>query len=212
MIREPREHLSSHRAFTLLELLVVVAIIGILAAILFPVLKSVRDRGRAARCVSNLKQIGLAFQMYTQENDDTLPQRFYGTTLSGKEFGYDELLLPYVGGKTNIFTCPSVLKTDYPDQPTYGMNWYLDNTHLNWINQPSESILVAEAAGTRGVGSHRADRDSLSPGQLNPSLHQKKANYLFLDGHVSFLGLHQTVDYWSSNFNRHLPTSNSLPD
>ncbi|MBC8102894.1 MAG: DUF1559 domain-containing protein [Cytophagales bacterium] len=58
-------------AFTLIELLVVIAIIAILAAILFPVFAQARAKARQAACMSNLKQIGTAAQMYTQDYDET---------------------------------------------------------------------------------------------------------------------------------------------
>ena len=54
--------------FTLIELLVVIAIIAILAAILFPVFSRARESGRRASCMSNEKQIGLAFAMYADDN------------------------------------------------------------------------------------------------------------------------------------------------
>ena len=61
------------KTFTLIELLVVIAIIAILAAILLPALNSARERGRSASCVSNLKQIGTAMEMYLHDNKNMLP-------------------------------------------------------------------------------------------------------------------------------------------
>ena len=59
--------------FTLIELLVVIAIIAILAAILFPVFQKVRENARRTVCLSNEKQLGLAFIQYVQDSDETFP-------------------------------------------------------------------------------------------------------------------------------------------
>lgn len=58
---------SHFRAFTLIELLVVIAIIAILAAILFPVFAQAREQARKISCLSNIKQLGTAIAMYTQD-------------------------------------------------------------------------------------------------------------------------------------------------
>ena len=62
-----------HRGFTLIELLVVIAIIGILAAMVFPVFARARESARKAVCLSNVKNIALAIQMYLADNNDTFP-------------------------------------------------------------------------------------------------------------------------------------------
>jgi prepilin-type N-terminal cleavage/methylation domain-containing protein/prepilin-type processing-associated H-X9-DG protein len=63
----------NRHGFTLIELLVVIAIIAILAAILFPVFARAREKARQTQCLSNMKQIGLAFFMYTADYDERFP-------------------------------------------------------------------------------------------------------------------------------------------
>jgi len=65
--------MRNRKGFTLIELLVVIAIIGILAAMVFPVFARARESARKAVCLSNVKNIALAFQMYLADNNDTLP-------------------------------------------------------------------------------------------------------------------------------------------
>lgn len=116
------------KGFTLIELLVVIAIIAILAAILFPVFAQARAKARASSCLSNVKQLGLAYLMYCDDYDGGFPHYCYWLpTNTWQTFGvgpgviWQMELLPYVKNK-GLFRCPSLAKTsNYDIQPTmYG--------------------------------------------------------------------------------------------
>jgi prepilin-type N-terminal cleavage/methylation domain-containing protein/prepilin-type processing-associated H-X9-DG protein len=98
----------SRKGFTLIELLVVIAIIAILAAILFPVFARARAKARQTSCLSNEKQIGLAFMMYASDYDDTYPMSYYYQNGANSGHGYVQwsgLIQPYVRNNA-LFVCP----------------------------------------------------------------------------------------------------------
>ena len=86
------------RAFTLIELLVVIAIIAILMAVLMPALHRSREQGRRAACLSNLKQLSLAWLMYADENDDRIVNGATGFSNSNQTWGDHRNELAWVDG------------------------------------------------------------------------------------------------------------------
>ena len=143
------------RGFTLIELLVVIAIIAILAAILFPVFAQAREKARAAACLSNVKQLGLALQMYAQDYDETLPNHAADTQkfLDAKApANWAKALSPYTK-TTQIFSCPSApldpwdAKNAPPPYNSYQGNGVLlsmQGTALARIPNPSDIIFCQE--------------------------------------------------------------------
>jgi prepilin-type N-terminal cleavage/methylation domain-containing protein len=89
--------MQRHRGFTLIELLVVIAIIAILAAILFPVFAQAREKARAITCTSNLKQLGVAWIMYAQDYDETLPMTA-AQLPNGSQVFWQAMVEPYIKG------------------------------------------------------------------------------------------------------------------
>jgi len=105
------------KAFTLIELLVVIAIIAILAAILFPVFAQAKKAAKTSVALSNLKQIGLAENIYCNDNDDSYPGRRYATSDGAGGYfiwSWKDALMPYTKSY-QMFTDPINPAAQYPD-------------------------------------------------------------------------------------------------
>src|SRR5439155_18447308 len=98
--------ISQGSSFTLIELLVVIAVIAILAALVLPALRRAKESGRAAACMSNLHQIGIALQLYVDENHNRLPiMRDKSLTTTNNELpGPDQVLAANLGN-LNVLRC-----------------------------------------------------------------------------------------------------------
>jgi prepilin-type N-terminal cleavage/methylation domain-containing protein/prepilin-type processing-associated H-X9-DG protein len=128
-----RNSLQQQRAFTLIELLVVIAIIAVIASMLLPALGKVKQKGQQIQCLSNHKQLTLAWAMYANDSSDKIPysmtrvrspaawpsgyQNFDGANRSNWDVEYDlkqSPLWPYTGESHGIFRCPAEQSTVVP--------------------------------------------------------------------------------------------------
>jgi prepilin-type N-terminal cleavage/methylation domain-containing protein/prepilin-type processing-associated H-X9-DG protein len=174
------------RGFTLIELLVVIAIIAILASILFPVFAKAREKARQTTCLSQVRQIATAIQMYTQDNSGRYPPAIWTTGVG-----------TYLGGATKMFFCPSDAVNDSQQVCSYGMNGSLirlDGTGVNeaQINSPVDVGVLCDANPSRAIG-----QDTLIPGgglQADASnsgvpnaRHSKGIVVGFCDGHAKYV-------------------------
>jgi prepilin-type N-terminal cleavage/methylation domain-containing protein/prepilin-type processing-associated H-X9-DG protein len=130
--------------FTLIELLVVIAIIAILAAILFPVFAQAREKARSSTCLSNQKQVALAFSMYSQDYDETLPPALLQDPNTKVDIWWEDLVTPYIKASNiaGILSCPSAVSRAH----AYSMNWTLGGRAAAAIPAPAEMVLTADGA------------------------------------------------------------------
>jgi prepilin-type N-terminal cleavage/methylation domain-containing protein/prepilin-type processing-associated H-X9-DG protein len=185
--------------FTLIELLVVIAIIAILAAILFPVFARARENARRASCQSNLKQIGMATMMYTQDYDDHMYASSRGYSSEPTIYDYME---PYLKSK-QVLVCPSI--SALPDT-SYGYNYWnfcpfgiSSATTLSRIQSPAQTVMITDSTSwfdliyspafwiePRGTGAGQStgvDVPAYKHGNVS-ARHLNTVGVLWADGHV----------------------------
>jgi prepilin-type N-terminal cleavage/methylation domain-containing protein len=212
------------RAFSLLELLVVIAVIAILAALLFPVLSGAKARARRMICMNNLSQINLGLRMYSDESNDR-PPRTPGTTNSpGLNWtGYKQLMKSYVGlngassTQDKLFACPAdtffydavnnfkfvpqSLHDQGPDYLSYVFNGGNARTNSNAPGIAGRTLAsIKDPVKTVLV----AEGPALIPYSWHqpkkpaangaPMFNDAKNVIGFVDGHVSYIKI-----YWSGN-------------
>ncbi|MDD2707460.1 MAG: prepilin-type N-terminal cleavage/methylation domain-containing protein [Verrucomicrobiae bacterium] len=183
------------RGFTILELLIVVGILSLLAALLMPAMSSARKKGQQIHCMNNLRQIGMAHVQYANDWEERIVP---GLEVTGGAY-WEQLLEKQCGirvGKMegHLFWCPANKETPlsawmpkefFCANMNYTRNSEIDRMLYGSIPDPTRTVMVADGkvAAPYAVITTIFHASSAT-NRIHFSLHGGRANCLFVDGHV----------------------------
>lgn len=170
--RAARRKAGKTRAFTLMELLVVIGVIAVLGAIIFPVYRRVTASGRATACISNLRQLSVALQGYLTDHNNTMPVLKAGREKVTDDVPVIDNTLDRYAGDTRVFACPADRHFAAASGTSYVWNVALNGQVLGGLNFMG---LVDQHSRIPVLG----DKEGFHPYLLN------KVNILYADGHAT---------------------------
>jgi len=204
---------SSKSGLTLVEVLVVLAIIGVLAALIFPSLKRYTESAKVTKCLANIKQLGHGIMLFAADHNGALPPSEEGATPGGGAYPgptygkvvaasaptwAEYIFKTYLDNDPRALQCPSKPVTwknlSRGNAPDYGFNQrlsplnsgtgYREGMRLATLTRQSEIILLGESGFPSGLDAKQGYYRILSSADLHPRHANSTVNVLYLDQHA----------------------------